>query len=235
MFLLFWAERDRTAKVTQACASLWPFATRRLKLQPMKIPVLLAFTCALFIASAPAAAQDDPPPAALFEAPQMVSYRNGDAAIRFQDYDAALVLYREECDAGEAASCKSLGDMYRRAWATEQDYTAAEALYVQTCEMGETTGCLELANMLFEGRGLDQDYPRARGLYEDACDLGNPRGCAVLGNMMYAGMGGPRLREEGAELMRDACAAEVEYACNQVTSYGIDRGNARFWNPWGGN
>lgn len=191
---------------------------------------------ALSVPAAPALAQEAETPSFTEEVVRTVSYRNGDAARRFQNYEAAMELYAEECAAGEGQSCKSLGDLHRRALGTNQDYDSAEGLYETACDLQFTEGCLELANMLFEGRGLTQDYPRARSLYAQACDLNDQIGCAVLGNMQYVGMGGLRDREEGADLLRGACAAEVDYACAQVSSFGIDRGNSRFFNPWtGGN
>ena len=202
----------------------------------MKLTTLIFGAVALCVTALPSAAQgDSAAPAIAPEGTQLVSYRNGDAARRFQNYDEAIRLYREECDADEATSCTSLGDMHRRGLGTNQDYQLADELYEEACTKGDTVGCRSLANLLFEGRGLAQDYTRARSLYDRACEQDDPTGCAVLGNMMYAGLGGSRQREEGAQLMREACAAEVEYACNQVQRYGIDRGNARFYNPWGGN
>ena len=202
----------------------------------MKLETLIFCAVALCAAAFPALAQDETTGSAIVQdAPREVGYRNGDAARRFQNYDEAIRLYREECDADEATSCTSLGDMHRRGLGTTQDYKLADELYEEACTKGDTVGCRSLANMLFEGRGLTQDYSRARSLYDRACEQDDPTGCAVLGNMMYAGLGGSRQREEGAQLMREACAAEVEYACNQVQRYGIDRGNARFYNPWGGN
>lgn len=202
-------------------------------MRPLATLFCLAALCA---AASPALAQDETAAFAIVQdAPREVNYRNGDAARRFQNYEEAIRLYREECDGDEATSCTSLGDMHRRGLGTDQDYQLADDLYEEACTKGDTVGCLSLANLLFEGRGLAKDYTRARILYDRACEQDDPTGCAVLGNMMYAGLGGSQQREEGAQLMREACAAEVEYACNQVQRYGIDRGNARFYNPWGGN
>lgn len=150
-----------------------------------------------------------------------VPYASGESALRLGAVEVAHDMFQTECAAGEATSCRHLGDLYRTGNGVTQDYRIADRHYQRSCDLGETAACRQLANLLFEGRGLDEDHSRARALYATGCERGDETACAVLGNMKYVGLGGPRERVEGAEMMRRACRADVPYACDQVQRYGI--------------
>jgi TPR repeat protein len=147
----------------------------------------------------------------------------GDAAFERGDYGEARDHFRSDCDAGEAAACARLGDLYRQGLGGLQDYQAADRAYSRACDGGEAYACHRLAYLVFQGQGLEQDYPRARRLYEKGCDLDDVSACAGFGNMLVAGFGGPKQRNRGAEILRKACLAENDYACDQLRRYGLRR------------
>lgn len=121
-----------------------------------------------------------------------------------------------------ARNCFALADMYRRGLGTEQDYDEAKLNYDAACLQGQHAGaCMQQAYNSQKGSDGDVDLNHARILYDTACDLREPGGCAGLGNMMYAGLGGARDRQQGANLMQDACADGYQWACTRLTEYGL--------------
>lgn len=189
----------------------------------------LAFAALLTIAL-PATAQTGSVQANAAEL-DLSTYRNGESALRLGHLNAALALFQQSCEAGDAGDCRQLGEMHRKGWATDQDFELADAAYDKACTLGDDAACMQLGYMVFQGQGLEQDYARARSLYDRACDLGNTDGCAGLGNMMYIALGGPMDRMRGGELLRQACRAadfdEEAYACRQVRGFGISRQDDR--------
>jgi len=84
----------------------------------------------------------------------------------------------EECAAGRAASCTSVGlqtafGTYGRA----RDEKAAVAILERACGGGDPQGCHELAVMIDHGRGVASDPTRARELHRRACGAGIASSC----------------------------------------------------------
>jgi TPR repeat protein len=84
----------------------------------------------------------------------------------------------EECAAGRAASCTSVG--VQTAFGTygrSKDEKAAVPVLEKACAGGDPQGCHELAVMIEYGRGVTRDAGRARELHKRACDAGFSASC----------------------------------------------------------
>lgn len=84
----------------------------------------------------------------------------------------------EECAAGKAASCTSVG--VQTAFGTygrSKDEKAAVPILERACGGGDPQGCHELAVMVEHGRGVAADTSRARELHKRACAAGIYASC----------------------------------------------------------
>jgi TPR repeat protein len=86
------------------------------------------------------------------------------------------------CEAGDAASCRSLGWHYDHGTGRlPRDDGRAAFYFGRACDGGDVQGCANLGLMYADGRGVARDEARAASLYERACDAGNAQACTNLG------------------------------------------------------
>src|SRR5262245_23137872 len=63
------------------------------------------------------------------------------------------------CDAGDAASCATLGAMYRQGGAgVRRNDRRAVQLFRQACDGGSAQGCTSLRAMYSQGRGVGRQF-----------------------------------------------------------------------------
>jgi hypothetical protein len=84
----------------------------------------------------------------------------------------------------------------------------------RACEGGIAQACFGVGEAYRTGRGgMAQDLSSAAPFYERACDRGVPPACAHLGFMYKTGQGVPFDADRAAALLRRACDARDEWAC----------------------
>ncbi|RIJ16069.1 sel1 repeat family protein [Henriciella mobilis] len=151
-----------------------------------------------------------------------------DRAVKRGWYDDARERYKAACEdesrqtAVWARNCRKLADLDRKGLGAQQDYDAAQALYDRACFEGrDADSCMQQAYTSFKGLDGNEDLPYARKLYKQACDLDHARGCAGYGSMLYRGQGGDMRRDEGKQLIQQACADGDTWACERARGYGF--------------
>jgi Sel1 repeat len=118
------------------------------------------------------------------------------------------------CDAGDAASCRSLGWHYDHATGRlPRDDAKAAHYFGRACDGGDVQGCANLGVMYADGRGVPRDEGRAASLYERACNAGNAQACTNLGVAYDYGRGVPQDQARAAALYRTGCDGGHAVGC----------------------
>ena len=63
---------------------------------------------------------------------------------------------QEECDAGSAAACSTLGYAYMEGQGVTKDDDQAVTLFKKACDSGNAYGCSNLGFMVKDGRGISK-------------------------------------------------------------------------------
>lgn len=114
---------------------------------------------------------------------------------------------REQCDAGLATGCSSLGLWYARGVGVTQDSVQAKALFERACNADEATGCCNLGVLYARGDGVKADPRRAAQLYNRACEQGDPGCCSNAGSALELGRGQPKNVARAERYYLRACNA----------------------------
>jgi len=85
----------------------------------------------------------------------------------------ALKSYQTSCDAGEAAGCNKLGELYQDGRGTPQDDGHAFQLFQKACDAGNAVSCNHLGFMYTIGGGVEHDPIHAVQIYQEICDAGD--------------------------------------------------------------
>jgi TPR repeat protein len=172
-----------------------------------------------------------------------VAHELGSSGLR-KDRRRALVLFQDACQAGEAASCTTVGDrlprrdrarakaLYEKACSGDDgagcfragrlqaqvgEHGQAYASFVKACELEEHTGCVDAGALAEAGRGTARDPVKARELYKLACEVEEVAvGCPPLASLLARGLGGKRDWGEAVALNEMACAMKVEQGCREA-------------------
>lgn len=156
---------------------------------------------------------------------------------------AALSRAQQECDEGRSRACNQLGWAAYSGVQREASIADSYRSYAEGCRLGSALGCRWAGHLAFTYPEI-QETKSARGLLERGCKGDNPSACAELGQYAdkfesgakaplffeqscAAGsrdgcfFGGKRMleqgkaqRKEGAALLKKACDAEQEEACD---------------------
>jgi len=144
----------------------------------------------------------------------------GDALFTSQNYDQALPLLTQSCDAGVPLACADLGYMYSHQHGVVQDIAKAVALYTRACDGGLPDGCNDLGWMVQHAPGAGQNnYGEAIALFTKACDGGSAAGCNDLGNMYDGGFGIAANPNKAFALYTKSCNAGYSIGCTDVGMY----------------
>lgn len=121
-----------------------------------------------------------------------------------------------QCSAGNADSCVTLGYAYDHARGVVRNPSEAFRLYQKGCDAGADGGCFLLALMHYnDSTGIRQDYARAAELNELACRT-LPEGCTNLAAQYERGHGVPVNEERSAALLARACRGGYGLACGNL-------------------
>src|SRR5712671_1919966 len=93
-------------------------------------------------------------------------YKQGVALEAAGKLPEALNSYQASCDAGEAAGCNKLGELYQDGRGTTQDDSHAFQLFQQACDAGNAVSCNHLGFMYTIGSGVEHDASRAVQIYQ---------------------------------------------------------------------
>lgn len=104
-----------------------------------------------------------------------LSYAEGKGV--YQDYQKALLCYKEAADLGDKYAYNNLGVMYGTGKGVERDYYTARSYYQKAADLGCEVACDNLGNYYENGRGGGVDKYKALKYYKKACDLGGQKGC----------------------------------------------------------
>jgi TPR repeat protein len=120
-----------------------------------------------------------------------------------------------QCDAGELASCATLGFMYTdMSHFVRYDEAKSLALFQKSCGGGNQAGCTGLGEAYRLGLGVAEDDTRAAKLFVTACAAGYADGCDNLGDFYDVGLGGvAKDQGHGMKLHLRACDAGSVDAC----------------------
>jgi hypothetical protein len=106
-----------------------------------------------------------------------------------RDVPHAARLYGAACDAGHAAACTRIGNLYGKGLGVRKDNTTAYSFFMRACELGGLSGCSGVANAKVDGWGTPVDLPGALRIASEVCAKDGAHGCATLGRMYETGAG----------------------------------------------
>ncbi len=142
---------------------------------------------------------------------------------REPDIQEAFASYAEGCRLGSALGCRWAGH-YAHRYLELKAGARAEELLRRGCEGQGAGACAELGNFyMVERKGQGAEAP-----LEQACAGGSRDGCRWLGEVRL-GQGKER-RSEAAQLLRRACDAEQDEACDRLGGL-LERGDGVPKNP----
>jgi hypothetical protein len=88
------------------------------------------------------------------------------------DYTAALKLWHQQADQGDAKAQKSIGDSYANGWGVTQNYTEAMNWYRKAANQNYADAQFQIGEMYEYGRGMKQDSAQAYMWYSLAVAAG---------------------------------------------------------------
>ena len=144
---------------------------------PLGLKILIAVMAVSLFGFGPLQAQPFHPP--LLTAAQKAGLDQAAGAYGRADYAAALRIWRQLADQGNASAQNSLGQMYLQGKGVPQDYTQAVSWHRKAAEQGAALAQFTLGSM-YEGGivGLEPDYVQAHKWYNLAAARGDPWGAA---------------------------------------------------------
>jgi TPR repeat protein len=113
----------------------------------------------------------------------------GYKAYQRRDYTAALQIFRQLADQGNARAQFSLGVMYNKGQGVTQDYEAALRWYREAADQGYVLAQYNIGLMHSKGQGVPQDYAEAATWYRKAAEQGYSAAQTRLGDMYVLGQG----------------------------------------------
>ena len=137
-----------------------------------------------------------------------IACMNGDGVD--QDYEKALRLFMEACEAGSMKAARYVGMVYEQGLGVEQDYGKAAEYYAKGTEAGDLTSGYYLGLLYKQGLGVDQDYAKAAELFASVEASENKSATGVvaagyeLGVLCEHGLGVEQDTDRAAELYQEA-------------------------------
>jgi serine/threonine protein kinase len=131
-------------------------------------------------------------------------YAKAVAELNARRFSAALALFREAANAGDASSMIELGEIYAAGVIVNRNDVEAIRWYRRAADAGDARGMLYLGGMYSLGTGVPQDYRVAARWFQAAADAGNPSAMFNLGWLYEKGQGIPKDLKRADELYRKA-------------------------------
>jgi uncharacterized protein len=82
-----------------------------------------------------------------------------------------------KCEAGDAPSCETLGELYLNGKGIPKDETRALSIFEKTCDHGNMRACLDTGALYATATGTTVDMARAKQLMDKACAGGEQTAC----------------------------------------------------------
>jgi len=111
------------------------------------------------------------PPMELYEQAKTLSDKG--------QYEKAIPLLAQACNASYAQACSELGGLYAHAHGVAKDLAQATVLYAKACDGGDGTACKRLGDAYTAGAGIGKDKQKAQQAYTKGCSLGNKPACSA--------------------------------------------------------
>lgn len=134
---------------------------------------------------------------------------------------------REQCDAGDGASCGRLANLLRRSTTKAPDFKAIHAVAERGCSAGSERACVVLGEIFQYGNGVAVDAKRAGELYEKACTSGDAGGCFHEGTLYDRRPGLALDHAKAGELYDRACRGGEQDGCNNLGALALARDGAK--------
>ncbi len=116
----------------------------------------------------------------------------------------------EQCNAGNANACKTVGGAHLRGEAyLAVDEAKASEFLEKACNGGVPAACADLGWIHDRGKQTPRNVSKAAGYYDKACAGKNAYGCQMLGFLHLMGDGVPKDARRAADLLRTACNANT--------------------------
>jgi TPR repeat protein len=115
--------------------------------------------------------------------------RRADAQYGRNNRVAALELYRDAAEGGNAPAENNLGAMYRDGVTVQQDYKEATRWFDAAANQSEPDAQANFGEMYRRGLGVGQDFAKARFWYLKASDQGSAEAQYGLGILYESGLG----------------------------------------------
>jgi TPR repeat protein len=126
-----------------------------------------------------------------------------DAATRDARWKKMIDLYKQGCEDGDPAACRSIGIAYLEGTGLPKTPNAASVWLTRACDKDEPIACRVLGAMLFDGVGVKKDPDKGRELMKRACDRKDADACALIAKM-GAGSGSTEAPPGDAGVQRNA-------------------------------
>lgn len=153
---------------------------------------------------------------AWLEGQQCLDAPDGCAAPAKDERDAARQV-GEVCEAGGSHwSCVAYGTHLDSGRLVKRDRDQARTLFEKACDDGDAWGCERYGIALAEARGGPRDMEAAKVALEHSCGESFAAGCAGLAGFF---LNDRRKRPRGIELLKKACEAHEDSACNTLMFY----------------
>lgn len=171
--------------------------------------------------------------------PAAAGYREGLAAFKRGDYEAAYREIKPLADQGLPAAQNDLGFLYYQGWAVDQSHREAARWYYRAAKQGLAAAQNNLAFLYENGEGVDYDERRARAWYLRAARQGHAGAQFNLGLMYQHGRGGKTHLVEAykwftiaaerlpAGKAREAAARRQRMVADRMTAEQISKGERR--------
>jgi TPR repeat protein len=114
---------------------------------------------------------NSPPPIELYQQAKSLSDKS--------QYEKAIPLFDQACQAGYAQACGDLGGLYAHAHGVAKDLAQAATLYSKACDGGVGAACKKLGDAYSAGAGVGKDKQKAQQAYSKGCSLGNNPACSA--------------------------------------------------------
>lgn len=130
-------------------------------------------------------------------------------------WERAREMLTQECQAGNARSCKVGSEDFFRDVGLKPDMPRSRALLEKGCSLRDVESCGSLGHYLERGWGGPPDYVRARAIMSEVCSAGRDMSCLNLAEMFEKGVGGPIDLSEARSFYAKACKLGNNWACQQ--------------------
>ncbi|WNG17390.1 tetratricopeptide repeat protein [Cystobacter fuscus] len=127
------------------------------------------------------------------------------------EWEWMALFAQRGCDAGDALSCRILGEAFYSGRGVAQDADKAASLYARACEAGDGEACAR-QGMLLRAEGPWAE-PRAEQLLSRGCELGSPEACRLTVLETLDAQGRQENTADRRALFRHACDRGAALGC----------------------